>query len=199
MSRLRMAVPALAALVAASAGAQNLLINPDFDENPNGWLLLCGSNPVWQMTEDEAGCAGSGSVQVTGGLCSPVQGSAVGQCLAVGSLAELSATGRVRAASGFVGAGMEFYDAVDCAGNLLLQVNSAPIPADGSWQTVTLDQAVPGGSVSVVVGFGALDLSAVDSEVDAGYAGVLPLVFRDDFEGDTDGEMFPCRWSSAVP
>ena len=199
MSRLRIAIPALAALVAASAGAQNLLINPDFNENPDGWLVVCGSNPVWQMTEDEAGCPGSGSVAVTSGACPPVVGSAFGQCLPVGSLAELSATGRVRAASGFVGAGLEFYDAAGCTGNLVLQVSSTPTPASGQWQTVTLDQAVPSGSVSVLVGFGALDLSPVDSEVDAGYAGAVPLVFRDDFEGDTEGDTVPCRWSAAVP
>jgi len=199
MSRLRIAIPVLAVLVAASAGAQNLLINPDFDENPDGWLLVCGSSPVWQMMEDEAGCPGSGSVHVTGGACQGIQGAGVGQCLPVGALTEISATGRVRAASGFVGVGMEFYDAADCTGNLIQPSNSPPVAASGDWDTVTLDETVPSGSVSVAVGFGALDFSPVDAEVDAGYAGILPLVFRDDFEGDTEGDTSPCRWSAAVP
>ncbi|HSM14626.1 MAG TPA: hypothetical protein VLA66_11220 [Thermoanaerobaculia bacterium] len=198
MDKPAIAVVALGLLAAAPAGAQNLFTNPDLNQNPDGWILACGTTLTW-IGDDEAGCPGSGSAHVTGTLCMGLQGAAAGQCVPVGAATTIAATGRVRAANGFAGVGMQFFDGADCTGNVLAQVNSAPVGATGDWQTVEDEQPVPGGSVSVAVGFGALDFAAVDADVDAGYAGLVPLVFRDDFEGNLAGDDMPCRWSAAIP
>lgn len=199
MLKLRIAIPALAVLFAVSAGAQNLLVNPDLDETADGWVAFCGSNPVWQMTEDEAGCPGSGSVLITSGPCQGFEGSGAGQCLPIADGETFFATGRVRAALGFVGVAVQYHDTADCSGIPLAQAISPPVGATGGWDTVTLTDSAPAGTVATLVGFGAVNIQPVDAEVDAGYAGILPLVFRDDFEGDTEGDTNPCRWSAAVP
>jgi hypothetical protein len=199
MCKLRIVIPALAALVAASAGAQNLMVNPDFDESIDGWVAACGSNPVWQFTEDEAGCPGSGSVHVTSGPCQGFQGAGAGQCLPIADGAIFFATGKVRAALGFVGVAVQYHDTADCSGIPIAEVTSTPVGATGGWDTVTFTDLAPTGTVATAVGFGAVNIQPVDADVDAGYAGILPLIFRDDFEGDTEGDTMPCRWSAVSP
>jgi hypothetical protein len=186
-------------LPCAPLAAQNLFVNPDLDTDTGGWVLACGSSPTWQ-TDDESGCLASGSVHVTSGSCQGLQGSGMGQCFAAGALTSISTTGRVRAPSGYVLAVFEAFPTVDCSGAPTTTINSTPVVATGDWQSVSLDDvAVPGGSGSILVGFGAGDFTAVDADIDAGYAGERALVFRDGFEGDPDSAPPSCRWSTVTP
>lgn len=191
---------ALGAVLASSPlAAQNLFVNPDFDTDASGWVLACGSNPTW-MADDESGCLASGSVHVTSGSCQGLQGSGMGQCLPAGTMTSVWTSGRVRAQSGYVLAAFESFPSTDCSGVATAMINSTPVAATGSWQTVGLDDvALPAGTGSILVGFGAGDLFAVDSDIDAGYAGTRPLIFRDGFEGDPDASPPSCRWSTVTP
>ena len=187
------------ALAGAPLAAQNLFVNPDFDADASGWLLACGSNPTW-ITGDEAGCPLSGAVHVTSGSCQGLQGSGVAQCFPATDGTVLFAAGRVRAASGYALAAISTYPTTDCSGPPATTVNSPLDPATGDWQTVVFDDfTVPAGTASVLIGFGAGDLTAVDADIDAGYAGESPLVFHDDFEADSASAPPTCRWSAITP
>ena len=194
-----LALPALAALCATAAGAQNLFVNPDLDQDVVGWQLACGTTLTWSAVEDEAGCGGSGSLHATSGDCMGLQGGGGSQCIPVVAGELISATGRVRGATGFAGVAIFYHDTNDCSGPPIDQVTTAPVGATGDWQTVTYDDTVPAGAASAALGFGIVDFAAVDVDVDAGYAGASPLVFRDGFDGNLDGATTPCRWTSTVP
>ena len=115
-------------------------------------------------------------------------------------LATISVSSRVKASTGTLVAVLEFHDAADCGGSVLGTVFTPSGGATGNWQTVTdVNRLVPVGTVTVLVGFGAAGGGAVDAEVDAGYAGERPLVFRDDFEGNLGGAPPACRWSVVSP
>lgn len=191
---------ALAALLAASgAFAQNLFVNADLNDDPAGWELACGTLLTFTAVEDEAGCPASGSVHATSGPCVGFQGAGAGQCIAVVAQEPIFATGRVRGAAGFAGVAVRYHDTTDCTGTALLEENSPPAPATGDWQSVSYAGVPPAGSVSALLGFGVVNVAPVDADVDAGYAGSAPLVFRDGFDGDTDGGSSACRWSSVAP
>lgn len=186
-------------LAASAASAQNLFVNPDLDSGPAGWVLGCGTSLEW-IPEDEALCPGSGALRVPGGPCRGSQGAGAGQCLAAAGLDQLSVSGRVRASGGFAVVLLAYFESVDCTG---AETGSdvAPVPATpGQWQTVSLPVALPPpGTGSILVGLGAASGGPVGADIDSGYVGALPLVFRDGFEGDQAGFPPGCRWSVAAP
>jgi hypothetical protein len=186
-------------LVAAPLAAQNLFVNADLNTDTTSWVVGCGTLMTW-TSADESLCAGSGSAHVTSGPCQGFQGAGAGQCVPVAGLATLFASGRVRASAGFVGVVIGFFDGPDCTGTLIDSINSAAGGATHDWQTVSLaDVVVPTGTATALVGFGAVNSTVVDADIDTGYAGGLPLVFRDDFEGDLEGAASACRWSVVSP
>ena len=195
----RLWLPALLVLSAGAASPQNLFVNADLDEDLAGWQLACGTTLSYQATEDEAGCPNSGSAHSTSGPCVGFEGAGAGQCVPVTEGVMLHATGRVRAPAGFVGVALRYFESADCTGDPLLELTSPPGPASGAWQTASFSDLPPVGALSVALGFGAVNVSPVDVDVDAGFVGPAPLIFRDGFDGDADGSTAACRWSSTVP
>ena len=190
----------LVLLFCTSMPAQNLFTNPDFDSDASGWLLACGSNPTW-ITDDEAGCPLSGAVHVTSGPCQGLQGSGVAQCFPATEGAVLFAAGRVRAASGYALAAISTYPTTDCSGPPATTVNS---PLDPRHRRLADDRLRRlHGPRRHRLGPDRLrcrrHLTAVDADIDAGYAGESPLVFHDDFEADSASAPPTCRWSSIAP
>jgi hypothetical protein len=197
MIRIVVAVLGFAGLGAVAAGAQNLFANPDFDEGVSSWVEGCGSAPVW-LDADSAGCAGSGASTQTSGPCQGFQGAGVGQCVPLAGLdGLLFASARVRAASGFSGVLVLFFENSDCTEPSSGQETSPMFPANGEWQAVELANfVVPPGAVTALVGFGAVSGPPVVVDVDAAYFGEARLIFRDGFEGDLEDATTACAWSS---
>jgi hypothetical protein len=197
--RIAVAVIGLAAFGAFGVHAQNLLVDPDFDSGVSSWVEGCGSAPAW-LDEDAAGCPGSGASTQTSGPCQGFQGAGVGQCVAVADLdGLLFAAARVRAASGFSGVLVLFFENSDCTEPSSGQETSPTFPADGQWRTVELANfVVPPGAVTALVGFGAVSGTPVVVDVDAAYFGEARLIFRDGFEGDLQGATTACAWSSTT-
>ena len=190
----------VALLLAGDAAlAQNLFVNPDLDDGPTGWVLGCGTDLQW-IADDEASCPGSGALHVTGGPCMGSEGAGAGQCVPAAGLAQLSVAGRVRATGGFAVIFLAYFESADCSGTEI-DTEILPVAAPpGQWQTVSLPLALPPPATSsILVGIGAASGGPVDADIDAGYAGALPLVFRDGFEGDQAGFPPGCRWDAAVP
>lgn len=186
-------------LAAAPLAAQNLFVNPDLDASLVPWVMGCGTQMSW-IADDADSCPGSGAMHVTSGPCQGTQGSGAGQCVAAGALGQLSAAGSVRASSGFLLVVLQFFDSPDCSGTAASQQAQLNGGGTGQWQQVTFDNVpIPGGTGSILVGFGAAGTGAVDADIDAGYAGALPLVFREDFEGNLGGTPPACRWSAVSP
>lgn len=199
MRRARRWLAAVVVLAAPPLAAQNLFVNADLDSGSASWVMGCGTQMDWQA-DDEAACPGSGSLHLLAGPCQGTQGAGAGQCVSAGVLGELSAAASVRAGSGFLLVVLEFFDSPDCSGTVASQQVRPVSAADGQWHRVTFDNvAIPGGTGSILVGFGAAGAGTADADVDAGYAGALPLVFRDDFEGNLEGAPPACRWSAVSP
>jgi hypothetical protein len=190
---------AMAVMAATAASAQNRFVNADLDEAPDSWQLACGIELTWSAVEDEAGCPASGSVHATSGPCiGGLQGAGAGQCVPVTAGETIHASGRIRAAHGFVGVAIRYHDTADCTGTPVGEVTSAPQGATGDWQTVSHAEVVPAG-IAAAIGFGAVDATPVDADVDTGYAGDVPQLFRDGFQGDGEAAPGGCRWSSVAP
>jgi len=191
----------IAALLASCAplAAQNLFVNSDLDSSLVSWTMGCGTQMAW-ASADEAGCPGSGSVHVTGGPCQGQQGAGAGQCIAAGALTAVSAAGRVRATSGLHVVVFQYFFTPDCSGTMASQQVVPAGAASGNWTLVSAENvAIPGGTGSILVGFGAASNAIVEADVDAGYVGVRSRIFREDFEGDLGGSSAACRWSAVVP
>jgi hypothetical protein len=200
MSRATGAVVLALALSVAPLAAQNLLVNPDFDQDVAGWSQVCGPSFDW-VAEDEAGCPGSGAAHVLCSDCMGIQGAGIGVCVQVGALETAWASARVRPSGGFGVVAMSFYDNPGCTEPSASQQVAPAVPATGDWMTVAFDAvAIPAGTVSILVGFGgAVAVGPIESDVDFAYFGARPLVFRDDFEGNAGGGEPTCRWSLVAP
>jgi hypothetical protein len=118
-----------AALLAAGARAQNLLVNPNFDTDVSGWNTFQGM--VFDSTRDSAGnpLHGSGQQPSQGAFCSQAT-----QCLNITPGVTYSLTGQLLFPSGNglnTGPGtadifMGFYDAT-CGSQSLSLVGAPPI------------------------------------------------------------------------
>jgi hypothetical protein len=137
-SRIRVAAALVMTVLAAPvAGAQNLLLNPDFDADlgRSGWL----DSGTW-VAEDWLGEAGSGSLRVTNSFA----GTAVvqaRQCVAVGAGQHYAVAGVVRAAPGqFAGmttaaVSVGWWSQPGCAAGSGLGVNAVGTASQtGAWE-----------------------------------------------------------------
>jgi hypothetical protein len=187
----------LALASATVVGAQNLFTNPDFDSEVTPWIEGCGSAPAW-LGDDADGCPGSGASTQTSGPCQGFEGAGVGQCIPTAGLGNLFASARVRSNGLFAGVLVLFYENLECTEPNVGQTMSPMFPSDGQWQAVELANfVVPPGAVAALVGFGALSSTALVADIDSAYVGESPLIFRDGFEGDTEGSTLACGWSTS--
>ena len=83
MAVIRYSLAALVLVAAGAAEGQNLFVNADLDADPDGWESVCGTPMTYVPVEDEAGCAGSGSLHVPSAPCLGFQGGGAGQCIPV--------------------------------------------------------------------------------------------------------------------
>lgn len=184
-------------LCEAAVRGDNLLANPDFDSEVTSWVVGCGSTPTW-LDEDAAGCPGSGSSHQSAGPCQGFQGAGLGQCIPVQALSTLHASAWFRANEGFGGVLVAFYENLECQEPNVGQELSPMFPSTGVWQPVEFENlSIPPGTVAILLGFGALSPSStLVVDIDSAYVGEAPLIFRDGFEGDLEGSIAACAWSS---
>lgn len=133
-SLLRATCMALLASLSSAALGQNLLENPDFDQNLNAWLVdVDPGSAVWSV-EDAANDAASGSVYITN-LSGPNQGVTIEQCVAVvsgetywfsGGVMAPSATGQPLANR--VRLGIRWYGDTTCSSSIGGTVTQGPMP-----------------------------------------------------------------------
>lgn len=84
-----------------SAGAQNLIANPDFDADLGGWTVSNNSfvQTVWQ-SEDARGSASSGSISITNTSASDDSRGGASQCIPVIAGADYRIRGEVQIPAG---------------------------------------------------------------------------------------------------
>jgi len=196
MIRPSRAIASLAVVfLAAAAGAQNLLSNPDFDTDLVGWTTFA----AWS-SEDWEGSSSSGSVTLLNNLVSPGTDILARQCI---ELASLEAAYQLRgwlmsqAADGGAGdmkIGIAWYSQPACA-TFLEGIDTADVGADTGWNEVRVDLVPHVDTKSAEIT--AYIYKSVAAGTLAGYldhAALLgPAIFSDGFES---GDWF--EWSLAV-
>lgn len=124
-------------LVPLAAVAQNLLTNPNFDQNLNGWTVE-GGTAAWDST-DVAGSTASGSARLT----NTGSQAHLWQCVAVtpGVKHDLIVRSRIPAgqsATGITFFGMYYYGTTNCTGPSMGSTSSTGISETDRW--ITEDQ-----------------------------------------------------------
>ncbi|MEO7974843.1 MAG: hypothetical protein ABIU84_14780, partial [Thermoanaerobaculia bacterium] len=200
----RLSIPLclLLGLAAARAGAQNLLMNPDFDDGLTGWQVSFGGN--WSAQADSGGCLLSNAVGGTstpGGGGDPIMGLYGQQCIAVDPLATptLYLGGMYQtAADVYARFYVEFFSDAICntfsgwsataAGGTSVAwnrvMNPLAIPLEANSLTFWVD-IIPATS-------GAPPFAAA---IDRLYLGVEPQLFLNSFEEESGTT---CYWSNVV-
>ncbi len=138
------------------AGAQNLLTNPTFEGNLNGWTG--GSNTAYDAAHDATGTPGSGSAKTT---AAPGTSSYMAnQCIAVTGSTQYQAGGKIlipsgQLATGSVHLGIWWYTTSGCSGNYAAADQTPNTTSAASWVPVALDSTSPAGAQSALL-FGVL-------------------------------------------
>ncbi|GMU64164.1 MAG: hypothetical protein AMXMBFR36_04380 [Acidobacteriota bacterium] len=190
-------------LLGTNAGAQNLLVNPDFDENPDGWTVVAGQAPVWQA-DDEGGCPASGSAVVASAVAGGnFETALLSQCFPADGATTVAASISFReGSSSFNQVGVGFHLSSDCTDSLPPFGASPTTPASpGVWTRLEMPAtAVPVGTQSLEFRVGGSNLGPqpFTIELDRAWFAFEDRIFAADFETD-DGIGDPCRWSASVP
>src|SRR5262249_20427250 len=129
-----------AALLAARAGAQNLLTNASFNTDISGWTsgTPAGSGTFLFSTLDAGGSQSSGSVQLTNTSADANRNIIETQCHAATSGPSYDFGGKVRAPAGNVSSDMyillNFYPGAGCSGSSVSTFSRLDFDQTGSWQ-----------------------------------------------------------------
>jgi hypothetical protein len=99
MSRFARFIVAFTLSVPMLAGAQNLLLNPGFDNDVAGWSASGPGSIAWSMLDANTNPA-SGSVQLTNSSATPSNGATVGQCLPMPARWAFRVSGKILVPSG---------------------------------------------------------------------------------------------------
>lgn len=199
-----MALALVGTLAGGAAGAQNLLVNPDFDEDPTGWTVLAGEAPVWQA-DDEGDCPASGSVVVASALVGgDFETVLFSQCFPADGATTVAASISFReGASSFNQVGVGFHLSTDCSDSLPPFGASPSTPASpGIWTRLEMAATlVPAGTQSLEFRVGGSNLGPqpFTIELDRAWFGADERIFAADFDTDDDGSGDPCRWGSSPP
>jgi hypothetical protein len=186
------------------ACAQDLLANPDFDQDVAGWSLFVGESLAW-AGDDEGACPASGSLVVAS---APFPGSSftaaiASQCFPVDGQTEVAASISFRDGAPFQQVGVRFHTSSDCSdANPPSALSPVAAASPGVWSRMEMPaSAIPAGTNSLQFLAGGSDVGGGDFviELDRAYIGTPDRVFAADFETDTDGAPTPCRWSPASP
>lgn len=189
---------------AASARAENLLTNPDFDQDTLGWTVFVGT-ALDLDSSDEGACPASGSGFVHSG---PYPGAAfssaiLSQCFPVGGRTEIAASVSYRDGATFEQVGVTFHVSLDCSDeNPQTALSPVFFASPGTWSRMAMPTAaIPAGTNSIQFLAGGTDPGGGDFtiQLDRAYFGTPDRIFSDGFENDQDGAPVPCRWSPASP
>ncbi len=181
-----------------SVAATNLLENPNFDRDLEGWSLSSATeidhDPLADATAASSGSAAFISHSGSGTNLS------ISQCLEVTSFTGLLVGGRVRVSSAFaqdplLAVVVESYDESGCAGTLLERAIPGGLAGNNAtWRSFQGPAMVPDETISlrIIFDFEAGDASSFDAWLDELY--LFETIFSDGFEsGDTS------RWSASMP
>lgn len=144
---------------ASTAGASNLLTNPDFDTNTNNWFAQSVNDPLaWDGLSNVVGAPGSGSALVADTAPFAFTGG-VTQCVTTGVVAGTlyNISGWIRIPSGQPSNGgafisLSFYDGPNCNNNALDVANASFFPVEYDvWKRVTKTLLAPSGTLSAWV------------------------------------------------
>lgn len=175
-------VPAFAAVAllaaAATAHAENLLVNPGFDRSLQGWTVIHdGATTAWQQP-DADGSPGSGSAKVTFTAQGFLRVKAFSQCVPVTAGTPYALSAKIRTqtpqAALFMAIGVEFDTSADCTGTAL-GGNGLPLtPPTADWTGVGGAGYAPDGAQAALVVFTAQsDSGSATFELDDLYFGAV--------------------------
>lgn len=170
-----LAFSSLLALLATPAHAQNLFVNPGFDQDLEGWLTFAtpvaappdsGQGSVAWIGSDAADSSVSGGVALGASAADGAATAAVGQCFAVspGALAKVEAkiltTRQYLTSSALVA--VSFFSSADCTGPALARASADSLPfvvpettSGGLWLPTAVQAIASLGAQSVLAEIGA--------------------------------------------
>jgi len=169
----------LLALFTTAATAANLVTNPDFDIDTNGWAPnSAGISISWDSAMNVAGAPGSGAGLVTNSM--PGFNLGVTQCVSSGVIGGNSYDVGTwaffpsgQAGVGTAGLFVWFFDQAGCTGTQSAPLTVAPYlpPPSDSWTLLTATGVAPAGSVSALIYINLYNSGNANS-VSAEYDGV---------------------------
>ena len=138
-------------LLTPVAQAQNLVTNPNFDTNLNGWNSSLGT--IFDGTMDANGSPGSGSAKLTIGLSPSNFAIAISQCISgINGGTAYQFGGKLRFAvaptGGYARVRVLFHSNSSCGANTGL-VEGPDVTTTGSWLDSNGQFVAPGGTQSV--------------------------------------------------
>jgi hypothetical protein len=135
-------------MLAVSAAAANLVSNPDFDTNLDGWTLSDGDGTV--VLDDTTGLPASPSMRVTASGTTP-DTSVSSNCMPVDDSNNVDLFANINVQGGFAIMGFATYSDTACT-NGLTAITSTSIASTGGWATYSLtDMMLPDGAQSARV------------------------------------------------
>ena len=135
-------------MLALSASAANLVSNPDFDTNLDGWTAAAGDGTF--VLDDTTGLPAAPSIRVTAGGTTP-DTSVQSTCMPVDDSNNVDLYVNINGTTGFAVATIATYSDADCA-NGLSAISSMSFPVTGDWATYSMtDVALPDGAQSARV------------------------------------------------
>ncbi|MEO8195653.1 MAG: hypothetical protein ABI689_02910 [Thermoanaerobaculia bacterium] len=200
----RTAIPIffLLALTVGAAGAQNLLMNPDFDDGLTGWQVTFGG--TWSAQPDSGGCtlssaAGGDSTASGGG--DPIMGLVTEQCIAIDSVATPSLyLGAMYQSTADIYARFYLELFSDAACNTHSSWSAQAFGGtSAAWNRVMSAIAIEPAASSLRVWVDIIPATSgappFAAAIDRLYLGVEPQLFLDGFEPESGTT---CYWSSVV-
>jgi len=184
-------VLAVTVFLATGVSAQNLLVNPDFDNDVSGWTGLGNWDPL-----DVAGLATSGSATWINPHPDTSGSHYLTQCVEMTSFIEgFDVRSWMVIPSGQAGTGYAaitawFYSDSVCS-EFIWSDETPIVLSVGSWQATTLTDWTPTGAASVRIGLASQKYGAGDFQVihDSVFFGPNPdMVFGDGFETTDSSE-----------
>jgi len=179
---------------ATTLPAQNLLTNPELDENIDHWYFDTHGGQDW-TSDDSDGCPFSGTLEAEALETTPgfwgFSTRPMDQ-VAVTPGETVHAAIRFRAPGAFFGRLYLTYCASEFnCGSFSAFLDFASGSAD--WVTLEGSDLIPAGIQFVFLTIDATSATAsFEIDVDRAYLGRQPRIFNDSFEATT-----PCRWSSS--
>ena len=187
-------VVALAASATVAAASENLLYNGEFDVALQGYQWAGNAPGGWTAFDSDL-CIGSGAFygSRSGASATPVVLRS-SECIRVTPGDPLHFAARYSSDADFTIVILTFWEDPSCTGPPAGQQWGNAPSTGGSWQSLTVETAVPADKVALTVQVESQSAAGLTTAVDRVYVGPSPRLFADDFEAQA-----LCRWSAAMP